>query len=177
MTRQAEAIASILQRECLAAGTTVLDCACGIVTQALGLAKLGFCITGSDVSSGAVQSARSEAAKRRLEIPFYVADMRSLDELPACGFHTVISVDNALPYLLSEVDLAQALGRIRAKMRMGPSLRASEIMTRSSLLASVSSGTRSRRGGVVPNTISPLSPLLPARIWKQRQAGFFPPMR
>jgi glycine/sarcosine N-methyltransferase len=86
MTRQAAVIASILQRECPAAGMTVLDCACGIGTQALGLAKLGFSITGSDVSSGAIQRARSEAATRRLDIPFYVADMRNLDELPASGF-------------------------------------------------------------------------------------------
>lgn len=119
MTRQAAAIASILQPECSAAGGTVLDCACGIGTQALGLAKLGFSITGSDVSSGAVQRARSEAALRRLHIPFYVADMRNLDELPAGGFHAVICMDNALPHLLSEVDIAQAVGQIRAKLRTG----------------------------------------------------------
>jgi SAM-dependent methyltransferase len=119
MTRQAAAIASILQREYPAAGTTVLDCACGIGTQALGLAKLGFRITGSDVSSGAVQRARLEATMRRLDIPFYVADMRNLDELPAGGFHSVICMDNALPHLLSEVDMAQALGQIRAKLCIG----------------------------------------------------------
>jgi glycine/sarcosine N-methyltransferase len=119
MTRQAAAIASILQSERLAAGTTVLDCACGIGTQTLGLAKLGFRITGSDVSSGAVQRARSEAAIRRLDIPFYAADMRNLDELPASGFHAVICMDNALPHLLSEADIAQAAGQIRAKLRIG----------------------------------------------------------
>ena len=119
MTRQAAAIASILQPGCPAASTTVLDCACGIGTQALGLAKLGFFITGSDVSSGAVQRARSEAAMRRLDIPFYVADMRNLDELPAGGFHAVICMDNALPHLLSEMDIAQALGQIRARLRTG----------------------------------------------------------
>ncbi|MGO4882015.1 MAG: class I SAM-dependent methyltransferase [Bryobacteraceae bacterium] len=119
MARQAAAIASILQRECPAAGATVLDCACGIGTQALGLAKLGFCVTGSDVSSGALQRARSEAALRGLDIPFYAADMRNLDELPAGGFHAVICMDNALPHLLSEADLAQAAGQIRGKLRRG----------------------------------------------------------
>jgi glycine/sarcosine N-methyltransferase len=119
MTRQAAAIASILERECAAAGTTVLDCACGIGTQALGLARLGFCITGADVSAGAVQRARSEAAARKLSIPFYVADMRNLDEVPAAGFDAVICLDNALPHLLSEADLTQAAAQIRAKMRIG----------------------------------------------------------
>lgn len=40
MARQAAAIGSILERECgPAVSTTVLDYACGIGTQALGLAK------------------------------------------------------------------------------------------------------------------------------------------
>ena len=43
MARQAEALRLILERECGPVGTfRVLDCACGIGTQALGLAKLGF---------------------------------------------------------------------------------------------------------------------------------------
>jgi SAM-dependent methyltransferase len=118
ITRQAAAIASLLRREC-PAGTTVLDCACGIGTQTLGLAKLGFRVTGSDVSSGAVQRARSEAASRSLDIPFYAADMRNLDELPEAGFHAVICMDKALPHLLSAADIAEAAGRIRAKLRVG----------------------------------------------------------
>ena len=119
MARQAAAIASIFQRECLGTAMTVLDCACGIGTQTLGLAKLGFCVTGSDVSSGALDRARSEAALRGLAIPFYAADMRNLDELPPGGFDAVICMDNALPHLLSEADLAQAAGQIRGKLRSG----------------------------------------------------------
>jgi SAM-dependent methyltransferase len=52
VTRQAAAIRSVLQRDCnLPDGARVLDCACGIGTQSLGLAKLGFRVTGSDVSA------------------------------------------------------------------------------------------------------------------------------
>ncbi|HLJ45105.1 MAG TPA: class I SAM-dependent methyltransferase [Bryobacteraceae bacterium] len=119
MTRQAAAIASILHRECPAADTTVLDCACGIGTQTLGLARLGFSITGSDVSTGAVERARSEAALRSLDVPFFVADMRNLDELPAGEFHAVICMDNALPHLLSDPDIAQAADQVRGKLRSG----------------------------------------------------------
>ena len=118
MSWQAGVIASILDRECPLARGAVLDCACGIGTQALGLAKLGLRVTGSDVSEGAVQRARSEAAMRGLHIPFYVADMRNLDGVPATGFQAVICMDNALPHLLSEADLAQAAGQIRAKLRI-----------------------------------------------------------
>jgi 2-polyprenyl-3-methyl-5-hydroxy-6-metoxy-1,4-benzoquinol methylase len=115
--RQAAAIASILERECPAAGTWVLDCACGIGTQALGLAKLGFCVTGADVSAGAIERARSEATARKLKIPFYIADMRNLGEVPAVGFDAVICMDNAprphLPSLCSMISLVGMTGTIR----------------------------------------------------------------
>jgi glycine/sarcosine N-methyltransferase len=119
MMRQASAIGLILRQECAVAGARVFDCACGIGTQALGLAKAGFCVTGADLSAGAVQRARSEAAARKLDIPFYVADMRKLDEVAAAGFHAVICMDNALPHLLDEADLTQAAGQIRAKLAVG----------------------------------------------------------
>jgi glycine/sarcosine N-methyltransferase len=51
--------------------------------------------------------------------------MRKLDELPAGGFDAVICMDNALPHLLSEADLAQAARQIRAKLRPGGNLIAS----------------------------------------------------
>lgn len=119
LTRQATAIATILGRECASAGATVLDCACGIGTQTLGLAKLGYSVTGADVSEGAVQRARSEAAMRKLGIPFHVADMRALNKVPVAGFQAVICMDNALPHLLSEADLALAVVQIRTKLRAG----------------------------------------------------------
>jgi 2-polyprenyl-3-methyl-5-hydroxy-6-metoxy-1,4-benzoquinol methylase len=119
MTRQAAAITSILKQEGTVAGAAVLDCACGIGTQSLGLAKLGFRITGADVSARAVQRARSEAAAPKLHIPFYVADMRNLDEMPTAGFDAVICMDNTLPHLLCEADLTQAAGQFRTKLRIG----------------------------------------------------------
>ena len=41
--RQATVLSSILKRECSLDGPArILDCACGIGTQSLGLAKMGF---------------------------------------------------------------------------------------------------------------------------------------
>jgi SAM-dependent methyltransferase len=126
MARQAAAIRSILERESGGGtGIHVLDCACGIGTQSLGLAKLGYRVTGSDASAGAVQRARAEAAARDLDAPFYVADVRRLDELPIGGFDVVISMDNALPHLLSEADLTEAARQMRGKLRPGGTLLAS----------------------------------------------------
>lgn len=127
MTRQAAAISAILRRESgNGRGLSVLDCTCGIGTQSLGLAKLGYHVTGSDLSAGAVQRARAEAAVRALNVPFYVADVRRLDDLPIGGFEAVISMDNALPHLLSDADLAEAARQMRAKL-----------CTRGTLLASI----------------------------------------
>jgi 2-polyprenyl-3-methyl-5-hydroxy-6-metoxy-1,4-benzoquinol methylase len=42
----------------------------------LGLAKLGYQVTASDISSNAIDRAREEAEKRKLSIAFSVADMR-----------------------------------------------------------------------------------------------------
>jgi len=126
ITRQAAAISSILRRENGSdTGVSVLDCACGIGTQSLGLTKLGYRVTGSDLSAGAVRRARAEAATRELDVPFYVADVRHLDELPVGGFDAVISMDNALPHLLSDSDLAEAARQMRARLRQAGTLLAS----------------------------------------------------
>ena len=43
------------------AGARVLDCACGIGTQAIGLAALGYDVTASDISEGAMTEADRRA--------------------------------------------------------------------------------------------------------------------
>ena len=56
--------------------STVLDVSCGIGTQAIGLAKLGYDVTGSDLSPEAIERAKREATNRDLSISLSVADMR-----------------------------------------------------------------------------------------------------
>jgi SAM-dependent methyltransferase len=99
------------------AARDLLDCACGIGTQALGLAALGYRVTGSDLSPVAIARARQEARRRRLDLRFVVADMRALDHLVPGTFDVVLAADNALPHLLSDGDLAQAIRAIAAKLR------------------------------------------------------------
>jgi glycine/sarcosine N-methyltransferase len=95
----------------------VLDCACGIGTQALGLAALGYRVTASDLSPQSIARAEEEARKRRLDLRLLVADMRMLDRLVAGTFDVVLAADNALPHLLSAADLARAIGAIARKLR------------------------------------------------------------
>jgi glycine/sarcosine N-methyltransferase len=105
--------------------TDILDCACGIGTQALGLAALGHRVTGSDLSAVAIARAREEAGRRGLALTLRVADLRALDRLVPGAFGVVLAADNALPHLLSVDDLGQALRAIAAKLRPGGAFLAS----------------------------------------------------
>ena len=110
----------ILERECGPAATVkVLDCACGIGTQALGLAKLGFQVTACDLSPLAVERTRSEAKERGLNVGAFVADMLDLTVLPDGEFDAVICMDNSLPHLESEEQLLRAATQMRRKLRPG----------------------------------------------------------
>jgi SAM-dependent methyltransferase len=97
--------------------TRVLDCACGIGTQSLGLAKLGFRVSGCDVSRRAIERARVEASRRGLELQLSVADMLDLSGLEDCRFDAVVCMDNALPHLKSSEQLLRAAMQIRRKLR------------------------------------------------------------
>lgn len=120
MKRQAAALAPILERECGAPGAPrILDCACGIGTQTLGLASLGFTVTACDLSPASVERTRVEAAKRRLNVQVFVVDMLDLTEVPDGNFDAVMCMDNALPHLESDEELFQAATQIRRKLRAG----------------------------------------------------------
>lgn len=120
--RQAAVLASILDRECGdIRPIRVLDCACGIGTQSLGLARMGFEVTGCDVSDGAIQRARSEASKRGLNIPFSVANMVQLSEIAQSSFDAVICIDNSLPHLETDEELLQAAQEAYGRLRPGGS--------------------------------------------------------
>lgn len=102
--RQGRALSSLLASEWGAATHRVLDAAVGIGTQALGLAAVGFQVTGSDISLAAVERARKEAGLRRLRLGCVVADVRAL-AVRSATFEIVLACDNALPHLLSENDI------------------------------------------------------------------------
>src|SRR3984885_4218768 len=114
---QAAVIGPILERYTGKASPYVLDCACGIGTQTLGLAQRGHILVGSDLSKSAIARAANEARMRDLDIPFHVADMRNLSDIPENGFDAVLVADNALPHLLLQPDLEQAIVEIAAKLQ------------------------------------------------------------
>ena len=102
----------------------ILDCACGIGTQAIGLAELGFPVTASDISEGELAQARERAKERGLaadggDIRFVRADFRSLEAQIPDVFDIVIAMDNALPHMLTPEDLEKAVRSITGRVRPG----------------------------------------------------------
>lgn len=116
--RQANTLNAILTSELPNRPLTILDCACGIGTQALGLASLGHHVVASDLSPVAVARARQEAEARSLSITFHVADMTSLQSIPDLPFNVIAAFDNALPHL-SPDQLQQATRAIAARLQPG----------------------------------------------------------
>ena len=96
----------------------VLDCSCGIGTQAIGLSLRGYRVRGTDISEGSIERGRAEARRLGADVVFGVADFRHLDSVPG-GFDVVISCDNALPHLLDDAEIARALRAMGAKLRPG----------------------------------------------------------
>ena len=112
--RQASMLDTIIRERWGSDVPTILDVSCGIGTQSLGLAKLGYEVIASDISPGAVERARQEAQDRGLSVDFSVADMRS-----AFGHHgqksdVVLSCDNSVPHLLTDEAILAAFQQFYA---------------------------------------------------------------
>ena len=116
---QAEILDRIIRDGGFDRDTRILDCACGIGTQAIGLAALGYPVTASDVSDGALAEARKRANSRGLRIRFEHADFRALSETFSEGFDAVIAMDNALPHMLTGADLEAAVRSIVGQTKAG----------------------------------------------------------
>jgi SAM-dependent methyltransferase len=71
----------------------ILDCACGIGTQVLGLAQLGFSVEGSDIAAAEVARA------------------------PTGKFAAVLAFDNALPHLDSDDEIQSAFTAIHGRLQ------------------------------------------------------------
>lgn len=97
----------------------VLDCACGIGTQSIGLAALGYNVTASDISNAELAEAQIRAKGHDLRIRFARADFRALEDVFTEQFDIVIAMDNALPHMLTSSDLQLAITSIVGRMQAG----------------------------------------------------------
>ena len=97
----------------------ILDCACGIGTQAIGIAALGYPVTASDISSGELAEAKRRASENHVSIRFEHADFCALSETFSEPFDIIICIDNALPHMLSASALATAIESITNQLEKG----------------------------------------------------------
>lgn len=119
ITRQAAILDGIIRQEWGDGVETILDVSCGIGTQSIGLAQLGYHVTASDLSPQAVARAGKEAAARGLHIDFSVADMRQVYGHHQREFDVLISCDNSVPHLLSDEEIQDAFREFYRCLRSG----------------------------------------------------------
>ena len=97
----------------------LLDCACGIGTQSIGLAALGYDVTASDISENELAEAKQRAKANDVHIRFEKADFCTLSDTFDEQFDIVIVMDNALPHMLSAEALASAVKSITNQLNAG----------------------------------------------------------
>lgn len=114
--RQGASLARLIRERATGEAISVFDCTCGIGTQAIGLALEGFDVRGADLSPRAIARARTESANFGASIQFVVGDVRDLATAEG-QFDVVLSADNSLPHLLTDVDLDRALSRMATRTR------------------------------------------------------------
>lgn len=119
VNRQGEVLDLIIRRELGDRTLDVLDCSCGIGTQAIGLATRGHRVTASDMSEASIGRARLEMGSFGVSLDLAVADFRELKNSIRGDFDVVVACDNSLSHMLNDSDLARAAESILAKLRPG----------------------------------------------------------
>ena len=88
---------------------SVLDCACGTGIQSLGLARLGYQVSASDISQRMVQRLSEKAQAEGLVIPTRRADFRNLKAWRGATFDAVVCAGNSLTLVPQTGDIYQSL--------------------------------------------------------------------
>lgn len=109
---QAEILDKIFESNGFDRTAKILDCACGIGTQSIGIAALGYHVTASDISEGELAEAEKRAKENKVKICFKQADFCALSDTFTEKYDIVIAMDNALPHMLSSSDLEAAIKSI-----------------------------------------------------------------
>jgi SAM-dependent methyltransferase len=116
---QAVVLDGIIRRRCESAHPYVLDCACGVGTQAIGLARVGYRVFGTDLSHSAIAKAKHHAERFGLDMGFCVCSFAGLSQTLNDRFDVILCCDNALPHLLKDEEISEALTSISSRLVCG----------------------------------------------------------
>lgn len=106
---QANALNRLIRKQGFDKNSLILDCACGIGTQSIGLAKRGYKITGTDISREEIKRAKKEAKKFNVRIKFKVCAFSELSKHYEYKFDILICCDNAIAHLISNHEMQKAV--------------------------------------------------------------------
>jgi len=99
------------------ASISVLDIACGAGRHAIELARLGFCVTGNDLSPFLLEEARKEAITCSLQLELSCCDMR---HIPGSGlFDLVVQLFTSFGYFDLKEDDRVVLGKVYRALKTG----------------------------------------------------------
>lgn len=119
ITKQAAVLKAVIEEYVGYDARTILDVACGIGTQSIGLAKLGYELTASDISAREIEQAQIEAKRHHVELDFHVADMREVNDVFSKKVDVLIACDNAIPHLLSDLEIKQTFQKFHQCIKPG----------------------------------------------------------
>ena len=115
--RQSKKIDELIQKYSKIKAKNILDCTCGIGTQALGLSQLGYKVYGTDKSTESIKRAKEEAKKRNLSMAFTAVDLRELKDAVNAPIDVIISFDNSLPHILERKELLKGVENIHSILK------------------------------------------------------------
>jgi len=96
----------------------VLDLACGTGRHAMELARKGYAVEGSDISSGMIAVARKSAAGHGLDVRFHECSFQTANAIEG-SFDVVLAMFASLGYLTDFSDFALTLDNVSRKLAPG----------------------------------------------------------
>ena len=117
MRKEGASLARFIESKAGKSGSlSLLDCSCGIGTQAIGLALQDYQVHATDLSKVSIECARQEAANLGATMTFGVADFRELEAAVDDTFDVVLTCDNSISHCLKNADLDAALASMKGRL-------------------------------------------------------------
>ena len=95
----------------------ILDIACGAGRHAHELARLGYCVTGNDLSPFLLEEARKEALNCRLQLELTCCDMRHIPDIDR--FDLVVQLFTSFGYFDVKEEDRVVLGKVYTALKQG----------------------------------------------------------
>jgi SAM-dependent methyltransferase len=119
ISEQGTALAVLLQELGIGRDAAVLDAACGIGTQTLGLLGRGYRVSASDIAPGAIARLKTELFRHKWDAEALVDDIRTLKCTSSESMAAVLACDNSIPHLLSDAEILEAFRSCYRCLRPG----------------------------------------------------------